>query len=394
MSKNFLRLCLLGGAAVVLLALAAAPVLATGDTSAAKVALGALLAGDRSLSEPDGQACADCHLPAAGYAEPDQGLPVSAGVNEGDFGGRNAPTWAYTAWSPPLHFDGEAWVGGMFWDGRATGKGAGSLGSPLADQARGPFLNGIEMSNDAKSDVIAEVRAAPYAGLFRLVFGRNSLSNVDAAYDNVARAIAAYESSSLVNTFSSRYDAFVAGNLRALDKQEIRGLELFNDPTKGNCNACHPSKADPTISTGIASGKALFTDYTFDNLGIPKNLAFGLPPLNFNLGDVDLGLGGFLRDAGYGEDVAAAADGAFKVSTLRNLTRTAPYGHNGYFATLKDIVHFYNTAGDGSWPAPEVPVNVNRVELGKLRLTGAQEDDIVAFLRTLTDRVVVPIPLH
>ncbi len=385
MSKNFLRLCLLGGAAVVLLALAAGPVLATGGTSAAKVALGALLAGDRSLSEPDGQACADCHLPAAGYGDPDRNVPVSQGVDPLDFGGRNAPTWAYTAWSPvlspPVGLDG-AWTGGMFWDGRATGW---ELGSPLAEQARGPFLNPVEMQNLTEADVIAEVRAAPYAGLFRLVFGRDSLSNVDAAYDNVARAIAAYESSSLVNTFSSRYDSFVAGNLRALDKQEIRGLELFNDPKKGNCNACHPSKADPTISTGIASGKALFTDYTYDNLGIPKNPAVGALT---GSAATDLGLGGVVGDT--------AVNGAFKVSTLRNLTRTAPYGHNGYFATLKDIVHFYNTRDvkGAGWPAPEVPGTMNVDELGDLGLTPAQEDDIVAFLRTLTDRVVVPIPLH
>ncbi len=273
----------------------------------------------------------------------------------------------------------------MFWDGRATGKGADSLGSPLADQARGPFTNDIEMSNDAESDVIDEVRAAPYAGLFRLVYGWNSLSNVDAAYDNVARAIAAYESSRLVNTFSSRYDAFVAGNLCALNAQEKRGLALFNDVDKGNCSACHPSTADLAISTGLASGKALFTDYTYDNLGIPKNPAVGALT---GSSATDLGLGGVLGDS--------ALYGAFKVSTLRNLTRTAPYGHNGYFATLKEIVHFYNTRdveADG-WPAPEVPATMNVDELGDLGLSPNEEADIVAFLRTLTDRVVVPIPLH
>ena len=396
MPRNCIRLCLLVGAAVLMLALAAAPVLATGGMTP-KVTLGALIAGDRSLSYPDGQACADCHLPAAGYADPDRDVPVSQGVDPKDFGGRNAPTWAYTKWSPDLHpeFDelGDiTWIGGMFWDGRATGWEL----SPLAMQARGPFLNPVEMQNPSKAEVIREVRRAPYAGLFRLVFGCNSLCNVNAAYDNVARAIAAYESSRLVNTFSSRYDAYMAGNWCALNRQEKDGLALFNG--KGLCNQCHPSKPDPIISTGIAAGKALFTDYTYDNLGIPKNPAFGLPPLNFNIGDVDYGLGDFLRTtAGKTRDYSAlapGADGLFKVSTLRNLTRTAPYGHNGYFPTLKSIVHFYNTAADGSWPLPEVPVNVNRAELGNLGLTPAQEDDIVAFLRTLTDRVVVNIPIH
>ena len=81
-------------------------------------------------------------------------------------------------------------------------------------------------------------------------------------------------------------------------------------------------------------------------------------------------------------------DGAFKVPTLRNLGKTAPYGHNGYFKTLEAIVHFYNTRDvDSSWPAPEVPQTVNRTELGDLGLTADEEAAIVAFLRTLDDRV-------
>ena len=270
-------------------------------------------------------------------------------------------------------------------------------------QARGPFLNPVEMQNPSKAEVIREVRRAPYARLFRRVFGHDSLRNVDSAYDDVARAIAAYESSRLVNTFSSRFDAYMAGRSGALNAQEKRGLALFNG--KAKCNLCHLSRPDPAVSTGIAAGKALFTDYTYDNLGIPKNPAYGLPPLNFDMNNVDKGLGDFLRTtAGEAQDYSALAgdaDGAFKVSTLRNLTRTAPYGHNGYFATLKDIVHFYNTrdvpgAGPGGadWPAPEVPVNVNVVELGNLGLTAAEEAAVVAFLKTLTDRVVVNIPIH
>ncbi len=329
---------------------------------------------------------------------------MSQGVDPADFGGRNAPTWAYTAWSPDLYPEvdeegGVTWIGGMFWDGRATGWEL----TPLAEQARGPFLNPVEMQNPSKAEVIREVRKAPYAGLFRLVYGPNSLKNVEPAYDNVARAIAAYESSSLVNTFSSRYDAYLAGTSRALNAQEKRGLELFEG--KALCSQCHLSRPDPNVSTGIAAGKALFTDYTYDNLGIPKSPAFALPPLNFDPNHVDNGLGDFLRTtAGKSPDYsayAADADGLFKVSTLRNLTRTAPYGHNGYFATLKDIVHFYNTrdvpgAGPGGqdWPAPEVPANVNTAELGDLGLTDAEEDDVVAFLKTLTDRVIVNIPIH
>jgi cytochrome c peroxidase len=390
MSRTVVRLILLTAVAVLMLALAVGPALAV--TTSPKVRLGAMLAGDRSLSDPDGQACADCHLPQAGYSDPDHGLPVSQGVLPDLFGGRNAPTWAYTAWSPILYYDDAdgAWIGGMFWDGRATGW---TLGSPLAEQAKGPFLNPVEMKNASKADVIAEVRTAEYARLFRTVFGRGSLRDVAAAYDDVARAIAAYESSNLVNTFSSRFDAYARGVTSALSVKEKRGLALFNG--KALCSGCHPSEPGP-YSTARAAGKALFTDYTYDNLGIPKNPAFGLPPLNFDMTAVDLGLGGFLQSAGYGEAVAAAADGAFKVPTLRNLTRTAPYGHNGYFATLAEIVHFYNTRDvpAAGWPAPEVAANVNAEELGDLGLTAAEESDVVAFLKTLTDRVVVPIPLR
>ena len=103
----------------------------------------------------------------------------------------------------------------------------------------------------------------------------------------------------------------------------------------------------------------------------------------------DVGLGGFLRTAGYPESEAAAADGAFKVPTLRNIGKTAPYGHNGYFATLEEIVHFYNTrdVAEEHWPVPEVPRNVNVDELGNLGLTPQEEAAVVAFLRTLDDRV-------
>lgn len=156
-----------------------------------------------------------------------------------------------------------------------------------------------------------------------------------------------------------------------------------------------PERARPLLDPH-RQGKAPFTDYIYDNLGIPKNPRFALPPLGFNPADVDLGLGGFLRGAGYAEDVAAATDGAFKVPTLRHLTRTAPFGHNGYFATLGEMVHFYNTrdVAAAGWPAPEVPVNVNVDELGDLDRDAAEEADLVAFLRTLSDRVVVSIPLH
>jgi cytochrome c peroxidase len=269
----------------------------------------------------------------------------------------------------------------MFWDGRASGW---TDGVPLVEQAKGPFLNPVEMHNQNQAKVVKDVRSSEYADLFEKVYGSGALANVGEAYHKVADAIAVFESSRRVNTFSSRFDAYEAGDVTALTEQELRGRGLYDG--QGQCSQCHPSTPG-VYSTGRAEGKALFTDFTYDNLGIPHNPVFDQRPLSFAFVP-DVGLGGFLRGAGYAEAEAAAVDGAFKVPTLRNIGKTAPYGHNGYFATLEEIVRFYHTAGiPGMWPAPEVPQNVNREELGELGLSAQDEADIVAFLRTLDDRV-------
>ena len=140
-----------------LLALVASLLLAPVATAtSAKTVLGAKLYFDKNLSEPDGQACASCHQPFAGYADPDDGLPVSEGVVAGLFGGRNAPSAAYLGMSPVLAQDAAGvWSGGAFWDGRASGW---KDGQPLIEQAKGPFLAGVEMNNEAPKDVIDDVR--------------------------------------------------------------------------------------------------------------------------------------------------------------------------------------------------------------------------------------------
>lgn len=331
--------------------------------------LGRFLYFDTNLSSPPGQACASCHHPSAGFADPDKALPVSEGAVTGLYGGRNSPSAAYASFSPPLYFDGALWIGGQFWDGRAL---------TLADQAKGPFLNPVEMNN-TKEGVVQAVRDSRYASLFRSVYGKTSLNDVESAYDLVAKAIAAFETTKPFSRFSSKYDAYLKGSAK-LSAAELRGLALFNDPAKGNCAACHPSVSSDNVTP------ALFTDFSYDDLGLPKN-----PEIEELIGSpvpVDLGLG---------NTVGVAENGKFKVMTLRNIARTAPYGHNGYFRTLKEIVHFYNTRdlfpvcgatgapGIDCWPAPEVAINVNRTEMGNLGLTAAEEDDIVAFLLTLSD---------
>lgn len=321
--------------------------------------LGKLLYFDEGLSNPVGQSCASCHLPTAGFADPDQELPVSEGIVPGRFGGRNAPSAAYAAFSPDFGLDPSSglYTGGQFWDGRAAN---------LEEQAKGPFLNPVEMNNTMEG-VVKQVRNSNYAWLFKLVYGFHSLDNVASAYDLVAKAIASFERTVLLNQFTSKYDYYLKGKVK-LTATEKRGLELFNG--KGNCAACHPSESADGITP------PMFTDFTYDNLGVPPNMAYpfySMVPSPYP----DLGLGNTVGKP--------AENGKFKVMSLRNIAKTAPYSHNGYFKTLKEIVHFYNTRDILYWPTPDVPETVNHNELGNLGLTAREEDDIVAFLKTLSD---------
>lgn len=330
--------------------------------------LGKVIYFDANLSEPAGQACASCHTPEAGFADPDQNLPVSEGVIPGRFGGRNSPSSSYASFFPEFSYTTEA-VGGQFWDGRAAN---------LTEQAKGPFLNPVEMNNPDEAAVIGKIAVSDYAGLFEQVYGAGSLQDVPTAYHQMAQAIAAFEASHEVNTFTSRFDAVQAG-LASFTMQERRGQMLFNG--QANCSQCHT--AGGMMGGGMGGGGAatvLFTDFRYHNLGLPKNTEF---PFNQNPDSIDLGLGGVLGIAG--------ENGKFKTPHLRNIALTAPYMHNGLLKTLKDVVHFYNTRDiPGLWSEPEVPQNVNTALLGNLGLTDADENDIVAFMLTFTDGYTPP----
>jgi cytochrome c peroxidase len=338
-----------------------------------KQRLGKAIFFDANLSTPPGQACAECHSPNQGFSNPDINLPVSRGVHRDRFGGRNDLSAAYAGFSPPLHVDEKegTYVGGNFWDGRADN---------LVEQAKGPFLNLLEMANPDAAAVVAKIRQATYAPLFLEVFGTDALKEVDRAYHLAAEAIAAYEMSPEVNAFSSKYDLFLK-KLVTLSPAEQRGLALFEDPKKGNCAACHPSQP------GADGTPPLFTDFTYDNLGVPKNPEnpFYYLPREFNPDGprwVDLGLGAVVKKA--------SENGKFRVPTLRNVAHTPPYMHNGVFKNLWQVVMFYSTRDVGPWPSPEVPETVNREELGDLKLTAAEIDDIVAFMLTLSDGYRLP----
>lgn len=388
----------------VILLLSAAIGTAAGLTD--KEQLGKSIFFDEKLSINNNQACAACHAPQVGWTGPDEQINAHGAVYEGSipgrFGNRKPPSSAYATQSPILSAQGSkkdpVFTGGNFWDGRATGE---KLGNPAADQAQGPFLNPAEQGLRDSACVVYKVSTSTYYDTYKLVWGTIDIDwtkydmvgmcafegsmlelspedrmKSDNAYDNVALSIASYEASPEVNQFTSKYDLFLKGKAK-MTKQEIKGFSLFQG--KGKCNKCH-----------ISSGKLpLFTDYTYDNLGIPKNPE---NPATIN-GFIDLGLGDFLRTRPEWSQYAAINDGKHKVPTLRNVDLrpnsgfVKAYGHNGYFKSLDDIVHFYNTrdAPEAGWPAPEVLDNMNTAELGNLGLTPDEEAAIVAFLKTLSD---------
>jgi len=364
--------------------------------------LGEALYFDLNLSLNKNQACSSCHDPAFGFVDPvnvQTLFPVSAGSVDGLFGGLNAPSAAYAAFSPFFHWNGVdgLFVGGQFWNGRAN---------TLAEQAAGPFLNPVEMAMPDQWSVVDRLRtsAAPdpdYITMFSEVYGLdlNTIPPYDATlatppgvleiYDRMAKAIGEFEKTELFTKFDSKFDYFLAG-LAQLTKEEEKGLKLFEG--QGKCALCHLST--PTLAPdGVSLIAPLFTDFTYDNLGVPQNLLIPGQP-------IDLGLGGRLDIQAI--DPNGLQIGKHKVMTLRNIDLPPPYGHNGVFTTLAQIVHFYNTRdvlppcdpllGNTDpgfavtcWPAPEVPQNVNVAELGDLNLTAAQEADIVTFLKTLSD---------
>jgi len=385
--------------------------------------LGGLIFVDEDLSLNRNQSCQTCHHPDEGFAAPltanTQGSVVEGSV-PGEFGDRKPPSAAYATQAPVFAISGNSALGGTFWDGRATGE---LLGNPAADQALGPFLNPKEQALPASACVVYRVCTASYPTSFESVWGPGACpdaedwpADIDAnctagvapvlgseletavaeAYGRVGLSVAEFEDSDELNAFSSKYDAFVEGRAK-LSKLERQGFAIFKG--KGKCELCHVidrgrGHRDPAAS--------LFTDFTFDNLGVPKN-----PENPQGLGFTDFGLGGFLENRVDYAPYAAENMGKQEVPTLRNVDlRPGPadvkaYTHNGYFKTLEGIVHFYNTRdvkpvcpgpyteaaalAAGCWPAPEVTDNVNRDELGDLKLTAKQEEALVAFLKTLSD---------
>ncbi len=398
---------------------------ATGLSPAAD--LGRQAFSDVALSASGTQSCASCHIASKAFTDgqvvPFGGLHFVPPAT-GDAGLRNTPTLMYASYSPDFFFDTDGTpTGGFFRDGRAA---------TLADQAQRPFTTSFKMANASPDEVVQRLRTRPYLQQFIDLYGADSLNNPEVAVGHLAEALAAFQTEDeSFHPFTSKYDFWQAGRA-TLTQQELNGLRLYNDPTRGNCAACHPStSADGGLTP------PLFTDFTYDNLGVPRNPnipanddAQTLAYVPYNSADgahkyYDMGLCGPLRSDLGAQGANASLCGAFKVPTLRDIALTAPYFHNGEFPTLQEALSFYVTrdtdpsrwyptdgAGNvtkfddleavyGGEFVMNINVlgsdanyvgNVNTVEIPYNRkfgqtasLSPADIDDVIAFLCTLTD---------
>ncbi len=369
--------------------------------------LGLRLFFDSNLSEPAGTACASCHDPRRAFTGNNSTLiGVAQGSRSDQFGTRDAPTVMYQATAPRFSSNGgveadgkRVPMGGLFWDGRAD---------TLEEQAKQPFFNAVEMNNADTPALIAKVAKANYAAAFRQEWGGAIFDNPEAALDAVAASIAAFERTNVFQPFTSKFDYVMRGQAK-FTEQEQRGLSLFTIRQKGNCAQCHTvdvASRDPQ--------KSLFTDFSYRSLGLPRSMRI---PKNADPAFIDLGLcervpvAGVKPAADIKPQVTAAkppvtdpaACGLFKTPTLRNITITAPYMHNGFFDSLRDAVAFYATrdtdpvrwfpAGKKFNDLPsQYHANVDvdtppyqRRPQQSPQLTEAEINDIEAFLYTLTD---------
>jgi cytochrome c peroxidase len=304
-----------GGPAAALAALKATfarptfvPAPADNPPTPAKIALGKRLFEDKALSGPGTIACASCHNPTLSFTD---GEPTGKGVT-GRRLVRHTPTLWNAAWSPLL-----------FWDGRAKS---------LEDQVRFPVEHPDEMGDKLEKSAPRLAGREIYVRAFAAAFPNDPQITAD----TIAKAIAAYERT-LVSP-PTRFDAWIAGDERALTPAEVKGFGIFTG--KGRCINCH---------SGFA-----FTDHNFYDIGLPGT------------------------DKGRGKEIKlAAADHAFKTPTLRELAWTAPYMHDGSLETLEDVLRHYESGGvRRATRSKDLPVN--------LKLTEGERNDLLAFLATLS----------
>ena len=363
--------------------------------------LGSQIFKDKALSEPRGTSCNDCHLASSGFAGNNGSrIGVAQGSTPQSIGGRNAMSNAYTSFTPKFQFRVTAEdvdpVGGFFWDGRED---------TAELQALGPLLNKLEMNNKDAASVVRKIATAPYAQMFKDEFGSQIFNNPTLAFQKIGVAIAAFERSSALQPFSSKYDQFIQGKTK-FTPQESNGMKVFMDVNKGNCASCHlmnPNSAKPSDS--------MFTDFAFYATGIPRNMAI---PRNANPSFFDLGLCGPDRTKpALTSNVPANISiekfcGTFRMTSLRNTAERKAWMHNGFFKDLRDVVSFYATRNSDPkrWYGPKATPNdlpaayvgniindrvpFNRPASAGPALTEREIDDVVVFLKTLSDAQAQP----
>lgn len=353
-------------------------------------ALGERIFTDANLSEPRGTACAACHRADLGFAGNNGStLGVALGSQAGALGLRNAMTNSYSNFIPSFGYitvDGVTEpVGGHFWDGRAN---------TLALQALGPLLNPLEMNNPSAQIVVNKIARSSYAELFRQHFGADIFASqrTEQAFIRIGEAIAAFESSTPLQSFSSKFDAMVLAQA-SFSPAEERGMALFSREDKGNCAACH--------TMNLQSGNprdSLFSDFSYYATGVPRNaqIARNADPAFF-----DLGLCGPERSppvvpAGAPAELTQdSLCGKFRMPTLRNVAERPAFMHNGAFKTLREVVVFYanrhSAATSDDLPAKyqenleKTKPPFNRLPSSGPAMNAAEVNDVVSFLRTLSD---------
>jgi cytochrome c peroxidase len=309
------------------------------------VALGKKVYFETALSRVGTVACATCHDVTRAFTDK---RPTSEGVGDA-LGRRNAPTTLNAVFLTT-----------QFWDGRAA---------TLEEQAKQPILNAIEMGQPDEAAAVAALSKAGYDAEFQAVFGRKL------SYDDVARAIAAYERTLVF--LDAPFDAWLSGQQDAISPSAQRGFELFSG--KARCSGCHPiNGSNPSGSDnrfhniGVSAREENFEALAIQALGVLKQ-----DPSAEKLDELAIStdfsaLGRFMVTRNF------ADIGAFRSSQLRNIGITGPYMHDGTLQSLWDVMDHYNKGGEANrWLDGGIE---------PLALTESEVDDLVAFMFTLTDR--------
>ena len=298
-----------------------APVIPTNNPQTVEgVALGKRLFFDKILSADGTKACASCHSPQSAFTD---NAPTSIGI-DGIAGNRNSMPLFNLAWNYGERFT---------WDGKELS---------LERQAEEPVQNPIELHSNWE-DVVDRLQNHPeYPELFRLAFNTSTITK-----DLTTKAIAQFERTLI--SANSKFDRYSLGQT-TLTEQELNGLDIFLREDKGDCFHCHGNPNNP-----------LWTDNDFHNNGLDSNFT-------------DLGLGAVTGDSN--------DNGKFRTPSLRNLLYTAPYMHDGRFATLDDVINHYS---EGLQDSPTIDPLMKQIDQGGVQLTSQEKADLKAFLLTLSD---------